>query len=232
MYLCSPFMVNHEKLFNNVDHKMIAEYAFAQGDNVELLYADKAAMVIRRDEMDSLSGCSHMFNNIGDAYAFILNCENKRRDVFFLAVLPDHYYLLYFNFMEGTLDVIDNMILSPNVSVKDKYGYDFTKMLEAFGEFYEDKKSAIIFTYETRNVEMRWKSNQNKHDCGVFLMKHMETYEGQCQKQWNSGLEKDNFEQMKRLLVEYCGKIITSEVNEERKRMLKMARKWSKINKF
>ncbi|XP_021737068.1 uncharacterized protein LOC110703595 [Chenopodium quinoa] len=114
---------------------------------------------------------------------------NNFQLVFFPAVLTDHYYLLHFNFMEGTLDVIDNMILSPNVSVEDKYGDDFTKM-------------------------------------------HMETYEGQCQKQWNSGLEKDNFEQMKRLRVEYCGNIITSEVNEERKKVLKMARKWSKINKF
>ena len=66
--------------------------------------------------------------------------------------------------------------------------------MKAFGEFYEeiDNKSAVFSTFETRNIEMKWKSNANNHDCGVFLLKHMETYEGQCQKQWNSGLEKDN----------------------------------------
>uniref|UniRef100_A0A803NC56 Uncharacterized protein n=1 Tax=Chenopodium quinoa TaxID=63459 RepID=A0A803NC56_CHEQI len=33
MYLRSPFMVEHEKLFKNVDNRKVAEYAFAQGDN-------------------------------------------------------------------------------------------------------------------------------------------------------------------------------------------------------
>ncbi|XP_021766088.1 uncharacterized protein LOC110730561 isoform X3 [Chenopodium quinoa] len=160
--------------------------------------------------------------------------SNNIQLVFFPVVLPGHYYLLCVNFLEGTLDVIDNRFLPPKIYFEDKYGDETTKMLKAFGEFYQevDKKSDIVSSYETRNLNMKWKSNKNNHDCGVFLLKHMKTYEGQYGKQWNSGLEKDNFEQMKRLRVEYCWKIITSEINEERKRVMKIAKKWSKKNKI
>uniref|UniRef100_A0A803MR24 Uncharacterized protein n=1 Tax=Chenopodium quinoa TaxID=63459 RepID=A0A803MR24_CHEQI len=134
MYLRSPFMVEHEKLFKNVDNRKVAEYAFAQGDNKELLYADNMGTTITRDEIHSLIEDNHMLNNVVDAYVCLLNFENKRRGV--------------------------------------------------------DKKSRFFFTTE-------------------------------CY-----------FDQMKKLRVEYCGKIITAEVNEEWNRVIRRSKKWSKENKM
>ncbi|XP_021775469.1 uncharacterized protein LOC110739309 [Chenopodium quinoa] len=42
--------------------------------------------------------------------------------VFFPVVLPDHYYLLCVNFVEGTFDLIDNRFLPPNIPFQNKYG--------------------------------------------------------------------------------------------------------------
>ncbi|XP_021775964.1 uncharacterized protein LOC110739794 [Chenopodium quinoa] len=293
MYLRSPFMVEHEKLFKNVDNRKVAEYAFAQGDNKELLYADNMGTTITRDEIHSLIEDKHMLNNVVDAYVCLLNFENKRRGVdkksrfffstecylicctekyfksnerqddrmkalfdrmqqemtttgvtsfksiqlvFFPVVLPDHYYLLCVNFVEGTFDLIDNIFLPPNIPFHNKYGNYHRLMLNAFADFVHsidsNIKSDFVSSFKTRNLSMSWKSNKNKHDCGVFLLKHMETYEGESVKQWNSGLELDNFDQMKKLRVEYCGKIITAEVNEERNKVIRRSKKWSKENKM
>ena len=39
---------------------------------------------------------------------------------------------------------------------------------------------------------MPWRSLSNKNDCGVFLMRHMQTYEAEDAEKWECGLEKDN----------------------------------------
>lgn len=36
---------------------------------------------------------------------------------------------------------------------------------------------------------MKWRSNKNIHDCGIYVLKHMECYHGEKESEWDCGLK-------------------------------------------
>lgn len=69
---------------------------------------------------------------------------------------------------------------------------------------------------EPQVLQMPWRTKNNGVDCGVFAMRHMETYMGGGLKNWKSGLlneSTDQKTQLNRLRCKYVTKIIKSEVN-------------------
>ena len=40
-----------------------------------------------------------------------------------------------------------------------------------------------------RRLEMAWRTTNNNKDCGVFVMRHMETYDGTSLASWNTGFK-------------------------------------------
>lgn len=74
---------------------------------------------------------------------------------------------------------------------------------------------------------MKWRDATNKTDCGVFLMRHMETYEGQRLEDWQVGIPVKNQEKvLNRLRVEYCAKILTHNINELREKVIEDSKNW------
>ncbi|KAL8226084.1 hypothetical protein R6Q57_018641 [Mikania cordata] len=68
-------------------------------------------------------------------------------------------------------------------------------------------------------VDLPWETNKNFVDCGVFAMRHMETYKGQPINEWanDCGL-KDEAEQsvigqLNDLRIKYLSKLMLSDVN-------------------
>uniref|UniRef100_A0A803LIQ0 Ubiquitin-like protease family profile domain-containing protein n=1 Tax=Chenopodium quinoa TaxID=63459 RepID=A0A803LIQ0_CHEQI len=160
---------------------------------------------ITRDEIHSLIEDKHMLNNVVDAYVCLLNFENKRRGVdkksrFFFST---ECYLIcctekYFKSNERQDDRMKALFdrMQQEMTTTEVTSFKSIQLLNAFADFVHsidsNIKSDFVSSFKTRNLSMSWKSNKNKHDCGVFLLKHMETYEGESVKQWNSGLELDN----------------------------------------
>ncbi|KAL8214532.1 hypothetical protein R6Q57_003981 [Mikania cordata] len=79
---------------------------------------------------------------------------------------------------------------------------------------------------EAKNVKMSkivrfkmpWRTSHNHVDCGVFLMRHMETYQGNDEKEWDAGFALEEDKLQKRQLVDlrrkYAAKILLHDVNE------------------
>lgn len=68
---------------------------------------------------------------------------------------------------------------------------------------------------------MKWMTKQNGTDCGVFLMRHMETFNGLDG--WNCGLEREGkaqMNQLRELRSKYAVKIITHEINEKQQEVM------------
>ncbi|XP_021773728.1 uncharacterized protein LOC110737703 [Chenopodium quinoa] len=64
----------------------------------------------------------------------------------------------------------------------------------------------------TASIDFTWKSADEKHvDCGVVLMRHMETYMGS--KVWDSGLKKNDLTIIEKLRMKHCHLILSSKVN-------------------
>ena len=70
---------------------------------------------------------------------------------------------------------------------------------------------------------MDWMSKNNRVDCGIFLMRHMEMYKGEKMGTWNAGIEWEcdsQQEQLNELRRKYVTKILLSEMNLKKKEVL------------
>ncbi|KAL2924893.1 putative indole-3-pyruvate monooxygenase YUCCA3, partial [Bienertia sinuspersici] len=108
---------------------------------------------------------------------------NTLEKVFFPVVALGNSYLLCIKFMKGSLELIDNRLL--------------------------DNKISFVHKYKNHpRTLMKWRSNDYYDDCGIYLLKHMETYHREKDIECENGLQLNSVDQMEKLRVEYCGKII------------------------
>ncbi|KAJ0754724.1 putative Ulp1 protease family catalytic domain, papain-like cysteine peptidase superfamily [Helianthus annuus] len=101
--------------------------------------------------------------------------------IFIPVLLSDHYWCLCFNMKNGDIELIDNY----------RYAESFTKRYRGRPE----KLRRVLILYIKGKIgqrewitklekakiirkEMDWRTLQNGCDCGVFTMRHMETYKG------------------------------------------------------
>ncbi|KVH96438.1 Cation-transporting P-type ATPase [Cynara cardunculus var. scolymus] len=113
--------------------------------------------------------------------------------VFFPIVEDSLYYLIVFNLKRPSIIVIDFKYRDGNID--EIYGHS-TVVLE--------------------QIRTRWQSHETSVDCGVIMMRNMETYFGVDGGKWESGLYKESTKQKRQLRdlrSKYCSKIILSEEN-------------------
>ena len=81
-------------------------------------------------------------------------------------------------------------------------------------------------------ARMKWRTRDNKIDCGLYMMMHMEMYEGEIGFKWKTNIldEKNRryAEQMKRMRMRYAAKILLHDVNKNSKMMSDFAIKFDK----
>ncbi|KAJ8424986.1 hypothetical protein Cgig2_027995 [Carnegiea gigantea] len=56
-------------------------------------------------------------------------------------------------------------------------------------------RSPKIKEFDIEYLELSWQDEVNVHDCGIFVMCHMESYQGQRSSYWDAGFGKKNKEQ-------------------------------------
>ncbi|KAJ9555072.1 hypothetical protein OSB04_009686 [Centaurea solstitialis] len=69
---------------------------------------------------------------------------------------------------------------------------------------------------EDRIMEIKWRTRNNYTDCGVFCMRHMETYMGGGSRGWYTGFTAEGpgqKKQIENLRIKYCTKILLSDQN-------------------
>nr|GMD82208.1 uncharacterized protein LOC109158392 [Ipomoea batatas] len=103
------------------------------------------------------------------------NLDITDADLIFFAVLRHrHYFLVCINIKASKVEIIDNKALLCGVTKKDKYG-DCTNLL------------VDELTEEVLNMHL--KETENYIDCGIFVIRNMETYNGTLKK-WNPGFRR------------------------------------------
>ncbi|KAI3798056.1 hypothetical protein L1987_33323 [Smallanthus sonchifolius] len=91
---------------------------------------------------------------------------------------------------------------------------------EAFVSFIADfahSKTDEMNDTVIKRFVMPWRTTENTKDCGIFMMRHMETYMGEEEKAWHCGFglesEKVQEKQIEDLRRKYCAKILLHEIN-------------------
>ncbi|PWA42715.1 hypothetical protein CTI12_AA542020 [Artemisia annua] len=92
-------------------------------------------------------------------------------------------------------------------------------------EYMNQKKKPTI-------LNMKWKTKKEKIDCGLFMMMHMDNYEGKIK--WETGMleetNKNHRLQRNNLRAKYAAKMMLHEINENQKLMSDYALKFAAEN--
>nr|GMC88985.1 uncharacterized protein LOC109168900 [Ipomoea batatas] len=134
--------------------------------------------------------------------------------MFFPIIRSEHYFLICFDFRRFRMEIIDNSS-SPG-SKSSKYGESLIDMQDMLQEFFTKShpgRSILCAGLEPKQMQIRWRVPNNKIDCGVYLMRHMESFAGQPVKQWNCGLVKGDQSMLHKLRLRYMKELAVSEYN-------------------
>lgn len=78
--------------------------------------------------------------------------------------------------------------------------------------------------------KMKWKTKKNKIDCGLYMMMHMEMFEGEIGLKWKTNIVDENnrhyADMIKTMRMRYAAKILLHDVNKEREKMSEFAIKF------
>nr|GEZ03609.1 ulp1 protease family, C-terminal catalytic domain-containing protein [Tanacetum cinerariifolium] len=129
------------------------------------------------------------------------------------------------------IDIIDNIDNGID-DIKTRYGGFPCALMDSFIDYLERKKYKKCYDLilaEPKVVEIPWKTTYNSHDCGVFVITHMETYLGKGN--FLQELKKEGpgqTVQLNMLRAKYMVKILLMSFNKKKKTLLKQAQAYIK----
>ncbi|XP_019181571.1 PREDICTED: uncharacterized protein LOC109176571 [Ipomoea nil] len=89
------------------------------------------------------------------------------------------------------VEIIDNKMLPKDVTEADKYEDCPSLLMTALKEYLTAEKSPLLRKIQKLPVSylaIPWKELDNVIDCGIYVMRHMESYKGNVQ-DWDSGFK-------------------------------------------
>ncbi|GJZ43948.1 ulp1 protease family, C-terminal catalytic domain-containing protein [Tanacetum coccineum] len=154
---------------------------------------------------------------------------------FFPIVAEGQYYVIVFNLLKADAEILDNE--------KD---CDYNKYKEVF-----DSVKALFLKYLKKHqhpcvekltkekpakvLKFKWRTEKNKIDSGLYIMMHMELYQGESATKWKTDIveenNKDCLKQMTNRRMRYITKIMMHEMNTKRGLMPEYANKFGEDNK-
>ncbi|CAH1413209.1 unnamed protein product [Lactuca virosa] len=158
-----------------------------------------------------------------DAWTDVSNYEEK---------LKSNSTVNRINLEESTVDVIDNRNSVAKFSRAYRDAPNELKILFSRYLMSVNHKSALILEgVKPERVNINWCTRDNHVDCGVFCMRHMETYMGDKTVNWTCGLPKESKQQqtvLNDLHIKYLKKILLSDANTYRSRIIAQIAKFAK----
>ncbi|KAL8196877.1 hypothetical protein R6Q57_024374 [Mikania cordata] len=106
--------------------------------------------------------------------------------------------------------------------MKPKQKYRLSRMTQAMLNYLENHFPSLHNKLDgvvTTKLDLPWQTYKNFVDCGVFAMRHMETYKGQPINEWakDCGLKEEADQyvigQLNDLRIKYLSKMLLSDVN-------------------
>ena len=85
---------------------------------------------------------------------------------------------------------------------------------------------------KTSFLKMDWQTKENVNDCGIFVMRHMETFKGRPMTRWQCGIinkeSKEQSKQLNNLRRKYATKILLSDMNVKKRYFIGEAEEFEK----
>ncbi|WOH15124.1 hypothetical protein DCAR_0934661 [Daucus carota subsp. sativus] len=122
----------------------------------------------------------------------LLDIQQLINDVFFPICAFEHFYLIFYNIKNAAYEIIDN--IDREIDAQICYG-DKPRILHYHFTDYLESKGLINISRRLRRLtptftKMTWQTTRNSIDCGIFLMRHMESYMGDA-RTWTTDLNEE-----------------------------------------
>ncbi|KAJ0816790.1 putative Ulp1 protease family catalytic domain, papain-like cysteine peptidase superfamily [Helianthus annuus] len=154
-------------------------------------------------------------------------------DLLFTPIVnSDHIYVICFNLKTTEIDVLDNM-LYPTLDTYDEVPIKLRDVLYKYMLRQSHHMAENLITKQPVRVKMHWQTSKNSIDCGIFTMRHMETYMSTYRKIWVTDFndESENQQaQINDLRYKYLAKILLSDVNHERNTVNRLAHEFHHLD--
>ncbi|GJV68506.1 ulp1 protease family, C-terminal catalytic domain-containing protein [Tanacetum coccineum] len=148
--------------------------------------------------------------------------------------LSEHFYVVVFSLTKTTAMTI--LVNSPGTyDSKYKEVCDilvrklFARHLKQYGHIRHTQVARVKHTIP----KLKWKTKENFHDCGIFTMLHMETFDGGPASNLDCGLPVESQLQrdmLRRLRFKFATKILLHEINVHARKMLELAKEFDKTS--
>ncbi|KAG6424452.1 hypothetical protein SASPL_114870 [Salvia splendens] len=134
--------------------------------------------------------------------------------VFFPICAHEHYYAVCFYYASKRVIVIDNSSSGDSDNITVNYGVipETLKYLAGVGCAQQSK---AVENSAIKRLKLKWSTETNKDDNGVYLMRHLETYMGQKGREWTCGLSKKSKGVLQILRAKYCTALMLAKINHE-----------------
>nr|GFA57299.1 ulp1 protease family, C-terminal catalytic domain-containing protein [Tanacetum cinerariifolium] len=128
------------------------------------------------------------------------------------------------------MTILDNSPGTYNLKYKEVYDLLkklFARHLKQYGHIRHTQVAKVKYTI----LKLKWKTKENFHDCGIFTMLHMKTFDGgpgsnlDCGLPVESQLQRD---MLRRLRFKFATKILFHEINVHAGKMLELAKEFDK----
>ncbi|KAJ0791327.1 putative Ulp1 protease family catalytic domain, papain-like cysteine peptidase superfamily [Helianthus annuus] len=154
--------------------------------------------------------------------------------IFIPVLLSQHFFCICFHLKKGEIELIDNSRIKQ--AFAKRYRGCPEMLRKALIQYLKNKvrQKEWIKKLETTRIirkEMDWRTLENGVNCGVFTMRHMETYKGKTP--WNLGFvneDRKDVQDSKLRFLRYCylSKIVLSDYNLIRKQVFDAAKEFEK----
>ncbi|GKC84762.1 peptidase C48, SUMO/sentrin/Ubl1 [Tanacetum coccineum] len=203
------------------DEELLGRSIFStQEEEEEEVFNDDESIILFRMNIKSLAPGLEIDTSVIDAYVSILNYEEK----FKMTNMKRHFFY--------TSMMVPGILKDKTKEIEKKIDAQYDRSV--FGRhllMYQNTNEDNILTGSKKatNLRMKWKTTKEKIDCGLYMIMHMELYEGSTAAQWKTGLlpekDKNHRMQMDNLRSRIAAKILLLEVNIHQKKMSDYAKR-------
>ncbi|GKB28730.1 peptidase C48, SUMO/sentrin/Ubl1 [Tanacetum coccineum] len=217
-----------------------------QGDKIENVFETHSGgfgVYGIRLNLETLAPGLWIDANVIDCWGAILNHEEKFQDA---ESKSRHLFptgCISKSMFDGTLPSDDDKWGSFSNQVKAQFkgneeshvilNESHKKLFARHLKLYGHSRHGTVGRLKHKILKLKWRTSGNFHDCGVFTMLHMESFNGETAAKWDCGLSVESglqCDMLRRLRFKFATKILLHEINVHSKKMLELANEFDKVD--
>ncbi|XP_042049708.1 uncharacterized protein LOC121795270 isoform X2 [Salvia splendens] len=142
----------------------------------------------------------------------------EKHELFFFPIWGEkQQYVVCFDVPDSKMNIIDHTLAEQHASFAEKYGTTpsmlWKFLADAIDKCKDSRMADLIRGCTTHVVAMPWRNNLSIMEDGMYVMRHLETYFGEKDKDWDCGLTAKGSKSLEMFRIKFARVLLTSPYN-------------------